>query len=102
MSRFMLTLTILIAGGCASPREHPAEEGSAVTVVTVDSAPSVVDLNEIALGPGEIVRCRDMLKPGSNVIVTYCLTGEDWEQFERLEAVWAQEMLRSMRRGRFR
>jgi hypothetical protein len=51
--------------------------------------------------PGSEVRCRDMLKPGSNVIVTQCATLDDWKQYESLEMRRAQALIRALQSGAY-
>ena len=99
----------LLAAGCASAPERAAEtaleaeDGTGeVTAAVTEAERSVLDLNEIALDPGQMVSCREMLKPASNVIVTRCMTGDDWKRFKRREELWAQQMLRIMQGGAYR
>jgi len=102
-------LLVLLAAGCAGAPEIVDEAtpplGVASTPPAVaNAAPAsssadgvlVVDVNELAAATPAPRVCRQMLKPGSNVIVTRCLTEQEWKRFYRQEALDAQKMVRML------
>jgi hypothetical protein len=76
------------ATGATASTADAAEEAASLLVVDATGQPRVI--------------CRDMLKMGSNVIVTRCMTVDDWKKFERQQMIEGQEMLRTMQRSAFR
>jgi hypothetical protein len=111
MNRYVcgaVLIAALIAAGCAVAPAEPAEDGRAATTGAA-ATDSIADAAEEgastlvvdATGPPP-VRCREMLKQGSNVIVTYCMTLADWERFERRQARDAQAVVRTLQGGAFR
>lgn len=102
-------LATLLAAGCASAPERQAktaqaaQDGTATTMAAeTGGAASVLELHDLAVDPGQLIACRDMLRPASNVIVTQCMTGDDWKRYERQQERWAREMLRMMQRSAYR
>jgi hypothetical protein len=76
-----------------------AEPSAAETAAAV--APTLtVDANQLAQLP--TITCREVLKPGSNVIITACMTRDAWRAYDRREAQEAQELVRMMQGGRYR
>jgi hypothetical protein len=100
------------AAGCASAPETSARAGtaetatgsapsSAVNLASTEVTPDLtVDATE--QNPGGRVVCRDILKQGSNVIVTRCMTLDAWEVFERIQEQQAKEFLRAVQGGTYR
>lgn len=97
-------LVILVAAGCSSTPTEEAANAADQEAPALNSAaePTVVELAAMVRDPADIVRCRQMLHPASNVIVTRCLSGRDWERFERQQERWAKEILRTMQGGAYR
>jgi hypothetical protein len=90
--------------GCASAPEQVAQIASPDAAVSAEPSPDglepvVVELKAREFDPDVVYTCRDMLKPGSNVIVRYCGTGAEWKKLEAEQARMAREMLRTMQRG---
>ena len=104
MQRWTWTAAIasawLAAGCAAAPQseqsrsaDEPAQEGGAGHDAAV--APNlVVDAQDTR--QGGIVTCRDVLKAGSNVIVTQCMTADDWNRWKRRETLRAQAVVRAL------
>jgi hypothetical protein len=105
-------LSFSLLAGCAGravtvPDAAPALTQSAASL-TEQAAPTaaaaaqplVVDGNALAQRSEFI--CRDVLKMGSNVHVTQCMTLADWKLWERRQAQEAQEMVRIMQGSRYR
>ena len=97
-------------GGCASAPEQTAANVAPVAVEPRDAAapldaaglePVVVNLAPSDEHPDLVVTCREMLKPGSNVIIKRCMTQSDWKKYKRLEARMAQQTLRLMQGNAF-
>ena len=97
-------------GGCAAAPEQTAANVAPVAVEPQDAAaplhaaelkPVVVRLTPSDEHPDLAVTCREMLKPGSNVIVKRCMTQSDWKKYKMLEARMAQQMLRVMQGNGF-
>lgn len=104
---FATLLAASLVGACASVPEQSAGNGAVSTadgVRTAEVATSrVVDLNNMqAADSAGTVTCRDMLKQGSNVIVTRCMTEADWQRFKRQEAIEAQQIVRMLQGSAFR
>lgn len=59
----------------------------------------VVDAENIP--PGSSVKCREGLKPGSNVIVTRCMTENAWARYRKEEAEQARALLRVLQGGAY-
>lgn len=99
--------TVVVAAclaGCASAPEQLSASvvpGSA-TPSAVDGEPSEVTLEDISLDPGSLVVCRDMLKQGSNVITTTCMSRNDWKRYERRRAEEAAAIVRMLQGGAYR
>jgi NAD(P)H-hydrate repair Nnr-like enzyme with NAD(P)H-hydrate dehydratase domain len=119
----LTVLVVLIFAGCASAPEQATladaaatHSGSGQTAFAVgsdgapDSSASAVEEEEPTLAvldastfyPGSVVVCKDMLKPGSNVVITQCMTRDDWKRFERALELQAQQMLRQWQGSGFR
>jgi hypothetical protein len=98
----------LIVAGCASApdpmaaNESPQAQADAVPVVAAADADAVLSVDTDDFDPGSVISCREMLKMGSNVIQTYCMSRDDWKRFERRQEREAQEMLRVMQGSAFR
>jgi hypothetical protein len=78
-----------------------AAQGAQATGTAAPTAP-VAELDANSLDPGSVVRCREMLKPGSNVVVRQCMSRDDWKRYERMLELQAQQMLRTMQGSAFR
>jgi hypothetical protein len=80
-----------------------APEAASEAGVARDSLvqPTIVDLQHLAQGNTGVI-CREMLKPLSNVIVTYCGTPDAWKVYKRQQEQWAQQMLRMMQGSPYR
>jgi hypothetical protein len=116
MSRFALVvLAGLFAAGCASTPDETALSESVASAASLSvsgqpgaeaAAPSdgleVITVDANSLDPGSVVKCKDMLRPASNVIQTRCMSRDDWKRYERAEALWAQQQLRLMQGGAYR
>ncbi|HEY8519697.1 MAG TPA: hypothetical protein VIN61_06430 [Gammaproteobacteria bacterium] len=107
-------LVAIFVAACTSTERQPAVEGAsvvadreapqAVTTTTEYAAAGeikTVDMKELA-NAGSPVICRDVLKMGSNVLVTYCMTPEGWKAYERRQAQEAQEILRMLQGSPYR
>ena len=103
-SKLCLVLAAALVAGCASaPEQLTASTGTQAAAGFVDEIePTVVSLEEITLNPGSVVICRDMLKQGSNVIITTCLSRDDWQRYERREARDAAEIVRFLQGSAYR
>lgn len=112
MRSYTLCSTLLaasLAAGCASAPERPTEnraglqESAAETPPAAEAAPSeIIDLSAQPDLSANRVTCREMLKQGSNVIITRCLSQADWEAFERHQAQEAQAILRMLQGSGYR
>jgi hypothetical protein len=114
---FLVLLTSALASGCAGNRENLADTATAALVpaaTAVAAAPvaqaapdqaatsqaaKVVDGNQLAQRSALTPICRDMLRPGSNVLVRRCMTAAQWKAYQRQEAQQAGELVRSLQRG---
>jgi hypothetical protein len=88
----------LVAGCAVSPQAEPTG-GTAQIAVQTGGDPEVVPsfaVDAQAVHPGSEVRCREVLKPGSNVIITQCRTADDWKRYERRESLRAQALVRAL------
>jgi hypothetical protein len=103
-------LVAVLLVGCASAPERIANNAAQAATETVSTGattdgselePIAIELKARDFDPNVVYRCRDMLKPGSNVIVTYCGTGADWKKLEAQQARIAREMLRTMQGSGF-
>lgn len=101
----------LLAAGCATVPEETAGsgDGSAVEGEAQAAAASAAptEFETIALGandvdPTDVITCREILQPGSNVIRTRCMTQEAWEMYDRYRTMQAQEFLRALQNGTYR
>src|SRR5690606_33888516 len=97
--------TAWLVGCAAAPQTmqapaavEPAHQGQTEDVAEVTPA-LVVDAQDVR--PGSEVRCRDILKPGSNVIMTQCMTAADWERWKRHETRRAQALVRALQGGAY-
>jgi hypothetical protein len=117
MTRFRpcIVLSVLLAAGCAGAPEvadeaTPPLAVASTTPAVANAAPAsssadgvlVVDVNELAAATPPPLICRQMLKQNSNVIITRCLTEENWKRFYRQEALEAQEIVRMLRGSKYR
>jgi hypothetical protein len=106
-----------LAAGCATGPERAADAAtepqaalaadaqgaaSAVGAAAIGTTPPlVVDAREAAaIAPP--IRCREMLRKGSNVIVRYCGTEAQWKSFDLRQQQDAQQMVRELQGGRYR
>lgn len=97
-------LTASLLAGCAAAPEQSAEVSDAAEPVPKVAAAAgaevepaqIIDLNAAVDDSASTVICREMLKEMSNVVITRCMTAADWERFERMQAIWAQEFLRRL------
>lgn len=88
---------------CATTSEQAAIPAAPATVANSSDgrAPAttepvlVVDVNESVQARPEVV-CRDMLKPGSNVIITQCMTAANWKLYQRRVELEAREIVRAL------
>lgn len=113
MGRWMIlagSLAVLLFAGCAGA--PVSEETGAGTPAAAGSDGAAVRSNNFVTpdatvdardpNPGATVRCREILRPGSNVIVQQCMTLDDWKRFERRQELEAQEILRTLQGGAYR
>jgi hypothetical protein len=112
-SRPCLALVVLLVSGCAgAPELQPAELAAAApSAAAPNAAPAeaapiipdlVVDANELIARQPTPPICRQILRKGSNVIVTQCMSAADWKLFERREAREAAGVVRMLQGGRYR
>jgi hypothetical protein len=125
MSRFdrcVALTTALLAVGCAVAPEENAPRATATNVAPTEpsptassatdtartetaraqeAAPKIVDVQGLAPGDTGVI-CRETLKPGSNVIVTRCMSPASWERFQRFQRRDAQEVLRRLQGSAYR
>ncbi len=99
-----LMLAMALAAGCASAPEELTASTSppAVAAVADEIDPVVVSIEEINIPPGSVIRCREMLKRGSNVIVPICMSRDAWKRYEREEAREAAAFVRMLQGSAFR
>jgi hypothetical protein len=117
MIRFKLcaALAVLLIAGCAGAPEVADEatasaalaaaapaDSSAASETTATGDAQVVDVNELVASTPPPLICKQMLKQGSNVIVTQCLTEKDWKAFQRRQEQDAQEITRMLQGSRYR
>lgn len=112
MSQFnrCLAFAVVFAVGCASVPDEAADraiaqtaEATAAAVTPAEPSPqNVIEVSESDLVPINRITCRQMLQPGSNVIVTRCMSQDDWKRYERLQASRAQEIVRMLRGDTYR
>jgi hypothetical protein len=102
--KYGLVLAAALAAGCASaPEELTANATAPASVAPLEEAePVEVTLDEISLDPGSVVICREMLKQGSNVITTMCMSRDDWKRYERRMAQDAAEIVRFLQGSAYR
>lgn len=101
-------IVALIVSACASAPQEPAQsnsvalsqEPSAQTAENATAPDLVVDALDPA--PESAVVCRDVLKQGSNVIVTRCMTIAGWERFDRQQEHDAQAFVRMLQGSAYR
>jgi hypothetical protein len=97
--RTCLAWVVLLVGGCAgAPERQPAELAAAAPSAAPAAAATitptlVVDANELANQPLPPI-CRQSLRPGSNVIVTQCMSAADWKRFAQREALETRDLVR--------
>jgi hypothetical protein len=110
----LVLLGSFVATACAANRENLAATGAAAPpppalTAASTSAPesaaaaqpsTIVDGN--ALAQRTLPICREILRPGSNVIITQCMSAENWKAYERREEREAQEIVRMLQGGRYR
>jgi trehalose-6-phosphate synthase len=115
MRRFETTLILwaLLSAGCAATpglggatSQIGAQESSQAALESEQAVPQG-DLNPIAVDAAALdargrMTCRQVLRPGSNVIVERCFTEQGWEKYRRRQTIYAQETLRTMQGGGFR
>jgi PBP1b-binding outer membrane lipoprotein LpoB len=108
---YAVLLTASLLAGCASaPQQSVENRGVAQPAESaVDGAESVqviernvINLNAIVNDAGRTVVCRDMLKQGSNVIATTCMTRDDWVRFQRRQEAEARAFVRVLQGGAYR
>lgn len=110
---YLVLLGSVLAAGCAGSRGNLAETGTTAPppapTAAAESAPesaaaaqpnTIVDGN--ALAQRTLPICREILRPGSNVIITQCMSAENWKAYERREEREAQEIVRMLQGGRYR
>jgi hypothetical protein len=113
-------MAAVLAAGCAATSDSAVGSGAeAASSVAAENAsvaaaspsdgagaaqlnPGIVDLRHVPQGDRTGYICREMLKPASNVIVTYCGTPAAWKVYERHQARWSQEIVRMMQGGAYR
>jgi hypothetical protein len=108
--RIGLLLIAVSAAGCASgPPELPAaatlaanQPDDGLEPITVDAEPNVVVLDEQALDTESDIRCKQMLRPASNVIERICMSNRDWKIYDRALELYAQRTLRMMQGSGYR
>jgi len=114
---YVALAAVALAAGCAAAPERAAENGvagepaqeAAGAATTTARGAAVADtvtpslaIDAIDPAPESRVTCREMLKQGSNVIITQCMTLADWKRFERRQARDAQEIVRMLQGGAYR
>jgi hypothetical protein len=114
---YVALVTLLAAAGCASGPEVADEAPTAATPVAatpVAATPvaateesgivpvTVLDVNQLIATQAPHVICREVLKQGSNVHVTQCLTADLWKRYERQEAQEAARTVRMMQGNPYR
>lgn len=99
-----LILTAALVTGCASAPDELTASAQAPRSpdAIVEAETTEVTLEEITLDPGSVVVCRDMLKQGSNVITTTCMSRNDWKRYERFRAEEAAAIVRTLQGGAYR
>jgi hypothetical protein len=106
-----LLLVGSLLAGCASTSGRPAPSESAAQPATGAAnagesgdvtALRVIDLNKTVDDSASTVVCRQMLRQNSNVITTNCMTRADWKEFERRQALQAEEFVRRLQNGTYR
>lgn len=100
-------LAALLAAACATAPDERAQSPGGSDVQDAAQAATPAEIETITLGaaeldPGHVVTCRDELKMGSNVIVTRCMTAENWKHYKRFQTRQAQEMLRVLQGSAYR
>jgi len=97
--RSCLVSVVLLVWGCAGAPERQPTELAAVAPSAAPAAVApitpalVVDANELANQPLPPI-CRQSLRPGSNVIVTQCMSAADWKRFAQREALETRDLVR--------
>jgi hypothetical protein len=128
---YAVVIATLLATGCASAPQQTAEDGRAETAraeggaATAAAEPGVsANANDVLANealanevlanrvlvvdaretpdPGLNVTCREMLKQGSNVIITQCMSQDDWKKFKRRQARDAAEIVRMLQGSAYR
>jgi hypothetical protein len=112
MTRFKLcaALAVLLVAGCAGAPEVADEATASAALADSSAAPEtatpgdarVVDVNELVASTPPPLICRQILKQGSNVIVTQCLTAKDWKLFQRRQEQDAAEIVRMLQGSKYR
>lgn len=113
MSSFKLcvALTTALAAACASTPNPPTASAGAQAALVAEAAERApgaeLESSEVLVvdasnqDPGSVISCREMLKPASNVIVTQCMSENDWKRYKRQQEIWAQQQLRRMQGSGF-
>jgi hypothetical protein len=106
-----------LAAGCASNPEvatdtvateaaATAAQPLAASPAAADSATAapdaIIDANELIASTPPRPICREMLRPNSNVRTRYCMTAEQWQIYDRVEAQRAGELVRTWQGGAYR
>jgi hypothetical protein len=93
-----------LATACATTQEQALAPAAASATVASssdgrDAAPTkpvlVIDVNESVQARPEVI-CKDILKPGSNVIVSQCMTAANWKLYQRRVEREAQAIVRML------
>lgn len=96
-------IAALLAAGCASaPEETARSEMQASADSEAPSEIETITLGASDVDSSDVITCREILQPGSNVIRTRCMTQEAWEMYERYRTMQAQEFLRAIQGGTYR
>jgi len=94
---------VLLATACATTEEQALALAAPATVASAsdgrEASPTepvlVGDVNESVQARPEVI-CKQMLKPGANVIVTQCMTAANWKIYQRRVERDAQAIVRML------
>lgn len=101
--KLLPVLAVALVAGCVStPQATAPATALESTPLAFEGEPTVVTLEEISIDPGSVVICRDGLKQGSNVIVTTCMSRNDWKRRKVREAAEAASFVRTLQGGAYR
>jgi hypothetical protein len=89
------------AGDAAAAAPQTSDAGQAATAAETLGEVKTVNLKDMTQ-PNTGAICRQVLRQGSNVIVTQCMTPEGWKAYERWRTRNAQEMLRALQGSAYR